>query len=99
MCLNNANLEQFVHECLNKNIILQLTYEFQKILLLQEPLLLVGAFYLLFVIVIIYVRLDFSITKVTTSRIIILTKQSLMSCLVMVLATVDLVLIHMDIIL
>ena len=97
--LNNANLEQFVHECLNKNIVLQLTYEFQKILLLQEPLLLVGAFYLLFVIVIIYVRLDFSITKVTTSRIIILTKQSLMSCLVMVLVAVDLVLIHMDIIL
>ena len=97
--LNNANLEQFVHEYLNKNIVLQLTYEFQKILLLQEPLLLVGAFYLLFVIVIIYVRLDFSITKVTTSRIIILTKQYLMSCLVMVLAAVDLVLIHRDIIL
>ena len=33
-------------------------------MLLQEPLLVVGAFYLLFVLVIIYVRLDFSITKV-----------------------------------
>ncbi|ESO84348.1 hypothetical protein LOTGIDRAFT_196756 [Lottia gigantea] len=39
------------------------TYSFQKMLLLQEPLLVVGAFYLLFLIVIVYVRLDFSITK------------------------------------
>ncbi|XP_050412619.1 dolichyl-diphosphooligosaccharide--protein glycosyltransferase subunit 1 [Patella vulgata] len=39
------------------------TYSFQKMLLLQEPLLVVGAFYLLFLLVIIYVRLDFSITK------------------------------------
>ena len=70
---------QIIHS--NKNNLLQLTYEFQKILLLQEPLLLVGAFYLLFVIVIIYVRLDFSITKVTTPRIIVLTKKCSMSCL------------------
>lgn len=41
----------------------ELHYTFSKILLLQEPLLLVGAFYLLFLIVIIYVRLDFAITK------------------------------------
>ena len=33
-------------------------------MLLQEPVLVVLAFYLLFVLVIIYVRLDFSITKV-----------------------------------
>lgn len=32
--------------------------------MLQEPLLVVGAFYILFFTVIIYVRLDFSITKV-----------------------------------
>ena len=32
---------------------------------MQEPLLVVGAFYLLFVLVIVYVRLDFSITKVS----------------------------------
>ncbi|XP_005100561.1 dolichyl-diphosphooligosaccharide--protein glycosyltransferase subunit 1 [Aplysia californica] len=41
----------------------ELHYTFPKYLLLQEPLLLVGAFYLLFLIVIIYVRLDFAITK------------------------------------
>ncbi|XP_070557890.1 dolichyl-diphosphooligosaccharide--protein glycosyltransferase subunit 1-like [Ptychodera flava] len=38
-------------------------YTFQKVLLLQEPLLVVGAFYLLFLTVIVYVRLDFSISK------------------------------------
>nr|KAG5702235.1 hypothetical protein BaRGS_030590 [Batillaria attramentaria] len=41
----------------------ELHYTFQRMLLLQEPLLVVGAFYLLFLVVIIYVRLDFSITK------------------------------------
>ncbi|XP_022300002.2 dolichyl-diphosphooligosaccharide--protein glycosyltransferase subunit 1-like [Crassostrea virginica] len=41
----------------------QLHYTFQKMLLLQEPLLVVGAFYLLFLAVIVYVRMDFSITK------------------------------------
>jgi len=41
----------------------ELHYSFSKHLLLQEPMLLVGAFYLLFLIVIIYVRLDFAITK------------------------------------
>ncbi|XP_048403593.1 dolichyl-diphosphooligosaccharide--protein glycosyltransferase subunit 1 [Stegostoma tigrinum] len=38
-------------------------YTFNRILMLQEPLLVVGAFYILFFTVIIYVRLDFSITK------------------------------------
>nr|XP_054496413.1 dolichyl-diphosphooligosaccharide--protein glycosyltransferase subunit 1 isoform X2 [Agelaius phoeniceus] len=38
-------------------------YTFNKILMLQEPLLVVGAFYILFFTVIVYVRLDFSITK------------------------------------
>jgi len=32
-------------------------------MLLQEPLLVIGVFYLLFVVIIIYVRMDFSITK------------------------------------
>ncbi|XP_052782111.1 dolichyl-diphosphooligosaccharide--protein glycosyltransferase subunit 1-like [Mya arenaria] len=41
----------------------ELYYNFQKLRLLQEPLLVVGAFYLMFVLVIIYVRMDFSITK------------------------------------
>ncbi|XP_041347808.1 dolichyl-diphosphooligosaccharide--protein glycosyltransferase subunit 1-like [Gigantopelta aegis] len=41
----------------------ELHYSFPKLLLLQEPLLVVGAFYLLFILVIVYVRLDFSITK------------------------------------
>ncbi|KAL4656008.1 dolichyl-diphosphooligosaccharide-protein glycosyltransferase subunit 1 [Arapaima gigas] len=38
-------------------------YTFNKVLMLQEPLLVVGAFYIMFFTVIIYVRLDFSITK------------------------------------
>lgn len=38
-------------------------YTFPRMQLLQEPFLVVGAFYLLFIAVIIYVRLDFSITK------------------------------------
>lgn len=55
--LHKSNLvEQHIQD-------LELNYTFQKLLLLQEPLLVVGAFYLLFIIVIIYVRLDFSITK------------------------------------
>ncbi|GAB1598881.1 dolichyl-diphosphooligosaccharide--protein glycosyltransferase subunit 1-like [Argonauta hians] len=41
----------------------ELNYRFHKFLLLQEPLLVVGAFYMLFLAVIVYVRLDFSITK------------------------------------
>ncbi|XP_033101526.1 dolichyl-diphosphooligosaccharide--protein glycosyltransferase subunit 1-like [Anneissia japonica] len=41
----------------------QLHYSQQRMLLLQEPLLVVGAFYLLFLTVIVLVRLDFSITK------------------------------------
>jgi len=43
---------------------LQIHYTFQKFLLLQEPLLCVAAFYILFVSVILVVRLDFSIAKV-----------------------------------
>lgn len=55
--LHKSNLvEQHIQD-------LELHYTFQKLLLLQEPLLVVGAFYLLFILVIIYVRLDFSITK------------------------------------
>lgn len=45
---------------------LQVHYTFNKVLMLQEPLLVVAAFYILFFTVIIYVRLDFSITKVPT---------------------------------
>ncbi|KAL1124131.1 hypothetical protein AAG570_001901 [Ranatra chinensis] len=41
----------------------ELDYEFPKILMLQEPLLVVVALYILFIMVIIYVRLDFSISK------------------------------------
>ncbi|XP_067611750.1 dolichyl-diphosphooligosaccharide--protein glycosyltransferase subunit 1 isoform X2 [Pseudorca crassidens] len=39
-------------------------YTFNKVLMLQEPLLVVAAFYVLFFTVIVYVRLDFSITKI-----------------------------------
>lgn len=38
-------------------------YKFEKMLMLQEPLLVVIAFFLLFLVVIIYVRLDFTITR------------------------------------
>ncbi|XP_066996826.2 dolichyl-diphosphooligosaccharide--protein glycosyltransferase subunit 1 [Anabrus simplex] len=41
----------------------KLQYQFPRLLMLQEPLLVIIAFYLLFLVVIIYVRLDFSITK------------------------------------
>jgi len=40
---------------------IQIEYNFSKLLLLQEPLLLIGAFYLLFTFAIIYVRCDFTI--------------------------------------
>lgn len=40
-----------------------LKYSFPKILMVQEPLLIVGFLYVLFVFVIIWMRLDFSITK------------------------------------
>ena len=40
-----------------------LKYNFPKILMVQEPLLIVGFLYILFVFVIIWMRLDFSITK------------------------------------
>jgi len=55
---------------------IKISYSFSKLLLLQEPLLLIGAFYLLFTVAIIYVRCDFTICpdedseakiKVTTS--------------------------------
>lgn len=42
---------------------MEVDYNFPRILMLQEPLLIVLALYILFVMVIIYVRLDFSITK------------------------------------
>lgn len=41
----------------------EITYEWEPLLFLHEPLLVSGAIYLLFIAVIIYVRLDFSISK------------------------------------
>lgn len=49
----------------------KLSYTFDKIMLLQEPLLVVGALYLFFLLVVVIVRLDFSITK----DVALLTKQ------------------------
>lgn len=40
-----------------------LKYTFSRVLMIQEPLLIVGFLYVLFVCVIIWMRLDFSITK------------------------------------
>ncbi|KAJ1519740.1 hypothetical protein ONE63_004996 [Megalurothrips usitatus] len=42
---------------------LEISYNFPRLLMLQEPLLLIAALFLLFVLVIIYVRLDFTISK------------------------------------
>lgn len=41
----------------------ELHYSFNKFLLFQEPFLVFGAFYLLFMLVIIYMRMDFAISK------------------------------------
>ncbi|KAF2905395.1 hypothetical protein ILUMI_00784 [Ignelater luminosus] len=41
----------------------EITYDWQPILLLHEPILLSIALYLLFLVVIVYVRLDFSLSK------------------------------------
>jgi len=41
----------------------ELNYVFPRVLMLQEPLLVVVFFYILFLFVVIYVRLDFSISK------------------------------------
>lgn len=40
-----------------------LKYTFSKVLMIQEPLLIVGFLYVLFVLVIVWMRLDFAITK------------------------------------
>lgn len=40
-----------------------LKYQFSRVLMVQEPLLIVGFLYVLFVLVIVWMRLDFSITK------------------------------------
>lgn len=47
---------------------LELSYTFPKVLMLQEPLLAIAAFYIMFLLVIIYVRLDFSIAKHDTKK-------------------------------
>lgn len=49
-------VENHIHE-------FNLKYNFPKIVMIQEPLLIVGFLYLLFLCVIIWMRLDFSITK------------------------------------
>ncbi|GFQ66461.1 dolichyl-diphosphooligosaccharide--protein glycosyltransferase subunit 1 [Trichonephila clavata] len=55
--LQNHNLvEQHIQD-------FEVHYEYQKLLMLQEPFLVVVALYILFLAVIIYVRLDFSITR------------------------------------
>lgn len=44
----------------------ELHYTFERIMLLQEPFLMVVALYLFFLFVIVVVRLDFAITKVSS---------------------------------
>ena len=50
--------------CNTTTITHQLYYSFSKQLMLQEPLMVFGAFFFLFFTAIVYVRLDFSIAKV-----------------------------------
>ncbi|KAJ6649177.1 Dolichyl-diphosphooligosaccharide--protein glycosyltransferase subunit 1 [Pseudolycoriella hygida] len=52
----NNLVENHIHE-------FNLKYNFPKIVMIQEPLLIVGFLYILFLCVIIWMRLDFSITK------------------------------------
>eukprot|EP01135_Chromosphaera_perkinsii_P005997 Nk52_evm11s377 gene=Nk52_evmTU11s377 len=40
-----------------------LTYSFSKVMMVREPLMLIGAFFAIFLSIIVYVRLDFSIAK------------------------------------
>lgn len=54
------------------SLCLQLNYVFPRILMLQEPLLVVVFFYIFFIFVVIYVRLDFSISKVFSLHLIVL---------------------------
>lgn len=42
---------------------LNLSYDFSRVMMLQEPLLVVGFFMTLFLLVIVWLRLDFSISK------------------------------------
>lgn len=44
-----------------------LKYNFSKVLMIQEPLLIIGFLYALFLVVIVWTRLDFSITKDTAA--------------------------------
>lgn len=44
---------------------MQLEFTYPKLTMIREPLLLIAAFFLFFVLTIIYVRLDFAITKVS----------------------------------
>jgi len=46
----------------------ELGYVYPKILMFQEPLLAIGGFFVLFIIGIIYVRLDLSIAKPANKR-------------------------------
>lgn len=49
-------VEQHIHD-------FNLKYQFSRVLMVQEPLLIIGFLYVLFVLVIVWMRLDFSITK------------------------------------
>jgi len=43
----------------------QLEYKFERVSMIREPFMVVVAFYLLFLVVIVYTRLDFTIAKVS----------------------------------
>ena len=58
VCRAENLVEQHIQE-------FELHYTFERVMLLQEPLLMVVALYLFFLLVIVIVRLDFAITKVS----------------------------------
>lgn len=58
VCTASNLVEQHIQE-------FQLHYNFETIMLLQEPFLIVIALYLFFLLVIVIVRLDFAITTVS----------------------------------
>jgi len=62
VCLNKFYNDILKLKCY---FFVQLKYNFSRIVMLQEPLLCVAAFFILFATFIVYARLDFSITKVS----------------------------------
>lgn len=59
-----TRLAIFQTKIMSESFVLQLTYTFDRWTMIFEPLMIVITFYILFFVVIVYVRLDFTIAKV-----------------------------------